>query len=141
MIPGSAITLLLATLAAAAPSRRQSEPNLSVSLTHTVLAVTEQFNASTDGTAVPVASTLNFDLAIVECREICIPEFHCTLHDKELTAFATLAPGRTQISPARQVGLVTCGLGLPADNGAAQGDTVESRGNWAPVDTGESQGN
>ncbi|KAL1858773.1 hypothetical protein Daus18300_009907 [Diaporthe australafricana] len=98
----STITLLLATLALAAPSKRQSEPNLRVSLTNTIFAVTEEFNASKNGTAVAVDSNFTFDLAIVECLEVCIPEFHCTLHDKNLTPFITLPPGRTSIDPAQQ---------------------------------------
>lgn len=109
----STLNLLLATLAVAAPNKRQSEPSLRVSLTNTILTMTEEFNASTDGTAVAVDSNFTFDLAVVECLEICIPEFHCTLHDKNLTPFITLPPGSTRINPAQQVGLIVCGFGLP----------------------------
>lgn len=119
MLFKATITLLLAALAAAIPSKRQSQPNLSVMLTNTILAVTEEFNASTDGTAVAVDSTFNFDLATVQCLEICIPEFHCTLHDKNLSPFITLPPGNTEIDPAQQVGLIICGSGLPETQPAA----------------------
>lgn len=107
------LALLAATLAVAAPSKRQSEPNLLVSLTNTGLAVTAEYNASTDGTPVPVDSTFTFDEARVECLEICIPEYHCTLYDKSFTPIITLPPGTTQIDPASQVGLIICGSGLP----------------------------
>ncbi|KAI3391309.1 hypothetical protein diail_7616 [Diaporthe ilicicola] len=119
--------ILLATLAAAVPSKRQSEPNLKVSLTNTILAVTEEFNASTDGTSVTVDATFAVDLAVVECLDICIPEFHCTLSDKNLAPFITLPPGRTEIDPARQVGLIVCGSGLPETKREAQPAASEAR--------------
>lgn len=109
------ITILTATLAAAAPSKRQSEPGLQVSLTNTVLAVTEQYSASTDGTPVPVNSTFEFDVATVECVEVCIPEYHCNLYDKAFAPVTVLNPGTTEIEPASQVGLIICGPWLAAD--------------------------
>lgn len=113
MLFTTALPLLAATMAVAAPNKRQSEPNLRVSLTDTPLFVTAEYNASTDGTHVAVDSTLIFDEAKVECIEICIPEFHCTLYDKSSTPVVTLPPGTSQIDPPSQVGLIICGTGLP----------------------------
>ncbi|KAK2608338.1 hypothetical protein N8I77_006956 [Diaporthe amygdali] len=126
MLFKTTISLLLATLAAAAPNKRQSEP-IRVSLTNTILAVTEEFNASMDGTAVPVDSTFFFDLAVVECIELCVPEFHCTLHDKNFTPFISLPPWTTTIDPAQQVGLIICGFGLPDTKREVQSAAAEAR--------------
>lgn len=109
------VSMLLAASALAAPSKRAAEPDLSVELTNTRLAITEFYNASTDGTPVLVGSTTLFDLATISCLEVCIPEYHCTVYDKTLTnAVATLNPGATAIA-STQVGQIICGSGLAAD--------------------------
>lgn len=114
------LTLLAAALALATPGKRQSEPDLAVSLTNIGLAVTAEYNASTDGTGVLVDSPFAFDVATVECIEVCIPEYHCTLYDKNYTPFITLPPGTTPIGPSRQVGLIVCGSGLPDSSTAPE---------------------
>lgn len=119
MLRKPSITLLLATLAAAILGKRQRQLNLGVKLTNTILASTEELKASMDGTAVAVDSASNFDLAKVECIDLCIPEFHCTLYDKNLSPFITLPPGKTRIDPAQQVGLIICGSGMPGDRPVA----------------------
>lgn len=106
------LTLLAATLAVAAPSKRQAAPDLLVSLTNTILAVTAEYNVSTDGTPVAVDSTFTFDAARVERLEIGIPEYHCTLYDKSFAAIGDFNPGASPIDPPSQVGLIICGDGL-----------------------------
>lgn len=103
--------LLLAATAAAMPSRRQSRPGLSIDLKNTMLAVVEQFQASMDGTAVPVSSNATYDEATISCIEICIPEYHCTLYDQDLTPFASLNPG-TSTFDSSQVSRIECAQGL-----------------------------
>lgn len=128
--PASA--LLLATLAAAIPGKRQSQPNLSVTFTNTTLDVTEVFHTSTDGTAVVVDSAVAFDLVWVQCLEICIPEFHCDLHDKSLSRAVTLGPGGTGIAWALEVGLIICGPGLPDWQNEAQAAASTEAGATEP---------
>lgn len=119
MLLKHSITLLLATLAAAVLGKPQPQLNLGVKLTNTILAATEELKASMDGTAVAVDSTSDFDLAEVKCIDLCIPEFHCTLYDRNISPFITLPPGKTHINPAQQVGLIICGSGMPGDRPAA----------------------
>jgi hypothetical protein len=120
------INLLLATLAAALPSKRQSQPNLSVTLTNTTLDVTEVFHASTDGTAVIVDTTVAIDFVRIECLEICIPEFHCILHDKNLSRITTLGPGNTGFAPGVEVGMIICGPWLPDFHNESQPPVAEA---------------
>lgn len=120
-------TSLLASLAVSTPTKRQSQPNIGVELTNTVLAVTAEYNASTDGTAVPVDSTLTFNQATLRCLEVCIPEYHCTLFDKSLNPIVTLNPGGGQFD-STQVGQITCGQGLVVRADRAGKVTKKKRG-------------
>lgn len=135
------ITTLLATLAAAAPSKRQSGPGLSLTLTNTILNVTETFilnvtetfNVSTVA-EVFVDSTVTFDSARLECRTtkgcIAIPEFHCLLKDKSRAPAARIRFDDRKITPPIRVGSVVCGWGrletvepqaaAPAEAGSAE---------------------
>lgn len=117
-------SILLANLAIAKPDTRAADPDLGIELTNTVLDVTAEYNASTDGTPVLVDSTFTFDLATVRCLEVCVPEYHCTLYDKSLTnAVATLNPGTTTFA-STEVGQIICGFGLAADKREDKGTSV-----------------
>lgn len=113
MLVKATFTLLAATLAIAAPSKRQSEPNLRILLTNTELAITDEYEASTDGPPVAVNTTFTVDEANVACLDICVPEFHCELYDKNLAPIINLPPGTSHIDPASLVGQIICGSGLP----------------------------
>lgn len=107
--------IFLAARATATPDTRAAEPNLGIELTNTVLDVTAEYNASTDGTPVLVGDTFTFNHAVVRCLEICIPEYHCTLYDKSLTnAVARLNSGTTEFA-STEVGQIVCGSGLLED--------------------------
>ncbi|KUI70938.1 hypothetical protein VM1G_05869 [Cytospora mali] len=123
------LTLLTATLAVAAPSKRQDDDTggLSVELTNTVLAVSADYRVSTNGTAVPVNFPFTVDLVTVTCVEICIPEYHCTLYDTNYTPFITVPPGTTEIQPPTEVGLIICGGGLPEKKREVQPSTPAAR--------------
>lgn len=58
-------------------------------------------------------TTTTYDSIKVQCLEICVPEFHCTLYDASLAAIMDVNPGETALSNL-EVGQVTCASGLAA---------------------------
>lgn len=107
------VTLILATVAVTVTSARQS-PDLRITLTSTTLRVTSEYTASVDEATVVVGATGTFDSAKLEClHEVCIPEFHCILHDKNSTRTVDIGPGNTGVACALDVGLIMCGWMLP----------------------------
>lgn len=128
MLFKTTITLLLATLAAAAPTKHEHKPNVRVFLNHYFLTVIEEYQAFTDGTAVIVRPTLtdgkvSFGSMIhlgdvgVSCISECPPEYHCKLYDTNLAPFATVLPGGTTFEEGKRgpIGLIICGEGKPSD--------------------------
>lgn len=116
MLPSRNLVLLLTAGAAAAatvPVERQSTPVLRVLLSNSASGVSEEYDAGTDSTAISVSSTATYDTVKVDCLEICIPEYHCTLYDKSLNAIMDVNPGTTTLSNL-EVGQVTCASGLAA---------------------------
>lgn len=107
------VTLILATVAVTVTSARQP-PDFRITLTNTTLRVTSEYTASVNEATVMVGTTGTFDSAELEClHEVCIPEFHCILHDKNSTRTVDIGPGNTGVACALDVGLITCGWVLP----------------------------
>lgn len=126
----SLITLFAASaLVEASPvtiKQRQSTPVLAVIFSNSASAITEQFSASTDSSAVSVASTTTYDNVRVQCLEVCIPEFHCTLFDKSGATIQDVNPGDTALS-SLEIGQVTCAQGLSANLRRRKGTGIDTK--------------
>lgn len=114
MLPEPIIALLLASLTAAAPGKNLSQQHLSMWLSAKVFTVSTEVRPTIDGVfhavkdfAYPVSSV------IIGCLGDCVPEYHCTLYDKNLNPFITVPPGTTQLNTGKAVHQVSCALGLP----------------------------
>lgn len=127
------IILAAAGIVAASPiEQRQSTPVLKVTLSNSASAVSEQYNASTDSSAISVASsTTTYDGINVGCLEICLPEYHCTLYDKSLTAIMDVNPGDTALS-SLEIGQVTCASGLASTKRSLGGTTTTTKRSKRP---------
>lgn len=117
MLLKSTITLLLATLAAAVPSKRQAKPTIGIYLANDLLAVWEQVKVTTDGPAVVINTTIPFERVGVKCLEACDQSepFYCVLLDNGPPFAVTLLQRTTStyIRPARTGGSIRCATGLP----------------------------
>lgn len=112
------ITLLLASLAAAAPASVESQPQqeISVWLNAHIITVIEEVELSTDGVRVaPDSPNRYIANVMVECRDKCDQEYHCTLYDENLAAFKTVLPGNQLLEPPQTVSQVSCQAGIPLD--------------------------
>ncbi|KAG6355180.1 hypothetical protein INS49_004261 [Diaporthe citri] len=112
------ITLLLASLAIAAPGKSQSLQTVTVTFINTHLGVVHGLQIPADGRVVAVEAAFTnrlVDHVMIKCLDICIPEFQCTLYDENSDPLITLPPGSTAIDPPQRVHEVTCKGGLPGD--------------------------
>lgn len=115
------ITLLLASLAAAAPASVEGQPqqDIRVWLNANFWAISQYVKLSTDGVAVAVDESFRqyfVSSLMVKCLDKCDQEYHCTLYDENLAAFKTVLWGTTRLEPPKKVYQVSCKAGLPLEH-------------------------
>ncbi|POS68495.1 hypothetical protein DHEL01_v213111 [Diaporthe helianthi] len=108
------IPLILATLAAVVTSSPGSQAAFRITLTNTTLGESMSYEVSANENTFVDDATSTFDHARLDClHQVCLPEFHCILQDKNNSRTVDLGPGTTGVVCAIQVGLITCGWQLP----------------------------
>lgn len=106
------ITLLLASVVAAAPAKTTPKQELRVWLNAHILTVIHEVRPSIDGVPVDVKDFGGpIGNVLVECLGECVPEYHCTLYDDNLTAFTTVSQEGGDLDPPRRVRQVSCASG------------------------------
>ncbi|KAG8162472.1 hypothetical protein KVR01_008237 [Diaporthe batatas] len=109
------LTLILATLTAAVTGARRSGPDFKITLTNSTMRVATEYTGSVHEATVVAGATGTFDQAYLKCvHEVCIPEYHCVLHDRNSSRTVDLGPGKNQIACAIEIGLITCAWELPS---------------------------
>lgn len=110
------ITILLATLAAAVPSKRHSEPNVTLVLANDAEATNSTYDVSPESGYPRVIFIAGFtiDSAALVCRTNCTPEFRCNLAGPAATLRLGSAE-KLEFTPGRKVYAFSCGLGRQID--------------------------
>lgn len=111
MLVKSTVTLLLASLAVAAPVKQDS---MKVTFINKIWSLIEKLDVPMDGTAVPITGDNN-DTTIsvigMECLgKFCTHGYYCTLYDRDLAPTVKLKTPRlgSLFGPFYETGQITC---------------------------------
>lgn len=119
--------MALACLAAASPSRRQSENNLLIQLEGRDGSNKETYETSTDYNPLWIDSISVFRKITISCTQVCI-EYHCEVWDKAGDLILNANPGETAFDTGVKINQIRCTTGLAEDKSGSTETTPPGSG-------------